>query len=264
MANQLDQILYGSKDVTFSDYQEGELAILNNEIGKLVNRLKEQSESLKKDKIYLADSIADISHQIRTPLTSINLIVDFLKEPELSLKKRQELLWEMEKLLNRIDWLVGTLLKISKLDAGTITLRKDGVNLKELIKKAEESIAIPMELRGQKFSLICNGTEAFCGDFFWSLEPITNIIKNCMEHTPDGGTITVTLEENPIYSSIEIEDTGAGLEKEDCLHLFDRFYKGKNSSADSVGIGLALAKMIIHNQNGTIKAENKKVQEPVL
>lgn len=221
-------------------------------------RLREQAEALKKDKIFLADSIADISHQIRTPLTSINLIANFLADEELSDERRLSLVKDLFQLLSRIDWLISTLLKISKLDAGTVKFAKDTVKVSELIQKAAKPLAIPMDLRNQQLIIKANGDEQFEGDLAWTAEAIENILKNCMEHTPDGGTIAIEAKDTPIYTELKITDTGPGIDPEDLPHLFERFYKGKNSSSGNVGIGLALARMIITSQNGTIKAENGK------
>lgn len=252
----IDRILHGDLPVSIEKYKEGELAILESEIQKMTVRLREQQQHLLNDKKYLADSIADISHQIRTPLTSINLLLSFLSDTTLSEEKRQKTIREIYELLSRIDWLITTLLKISKLDAGTIQLKAEMVSMKELMDKSVEPLLIPMELHGQELKLQISGT--FEGDINWTSEAIGNIVKNCMEHTPEGGCISITTIENAIYREVVVEDTGCGIASEDLPHIFERFYKGKNSSDKGFGVGLALARGIIGNQNGTIKAENKK------
>ena len=256
LSREIDLILHGKEEIHLSDYAEGELAILQSEISKMTIQLREQAEQLMQDKVYLADSIADISHQIRTPLTSINLIVSFLSEPDLSEKRRSELIMELKKLLGRIDWLITTLLKMSKLDAGTAQLKHERVAVKTLLQKAAEPLAIPMDLRDQTLCIRINGEESYLGDFAWSVEAVGNILKNCMEHTPAGGKLTVSVTENALFTQIIIHDTGSGIAKEDLPYIFERFYKGKDSSDTSFGIGLALARMIITSQHGTIKAEN--------
>lgn len=252
----IDSILHGRDSTNLDDYSEGELAILQNEIMKMIVKLREQSGALLKEKTYLSDSIADISHQIRTPLTSINILLSFLSKPDLSNERRLKLVKELELLLSRIDWLVSTLLKISRFDAGTVTLKRETVPVAELIKRSAALIAIPMELREQKIEIRMNGDETYTGDLSWSVEAVENILKNCMEHTQNGGTISIDCLENALYTEIVISDNGRGIDKEDLPHLFERFYKGKNSDSQNIGIGLALARMIIVNQNGTIKAEN--------
>ncbi len=255
LASDINRILHGDVSVPLEQYSEGELAILQSEVYKMTVRLREQKQNLQDDKIYLADSLADISHQIRTPLTSINLLVNFLSEPNISDDRRIQLTHELYGLLSRIDWLITALLKISKLDAGTVQFKKEQISLDELIRKSTSPILVPMELREQILKVEANGE--FCGDISWTCEAITNIVKNCMEHTPDGGTVSITASENALYSEIVITDNGSGIAKEDLSHIFERFYKGANSDKNSFGIGLALARMIITVQNGTVKAENK-------
>ena len=250
----IDRILHGEDHVSLNEYAEGELGILQSEVHKMTIRLREQKQSLVDDKIYLADSLADISHQIRTPLTSINLLVSLLSDPGITDERRGELSRELYSLLSRIDWLITTLLKMSKLDAGTVQFNSETVPMAELIRKSTESVAIPMELRGQELKVTADGS--FIGDIGWTAEAITNIVKNCMEHTPEGGKVSVTATDNPLFAEIIISDNGSGIAGEDLPHIFERFYKGKNSVDNSFGIGLALARTIITTQNGTIKAEN--------
>ena len=258
ISSDLDALLVSGKPIPIHDYDEGELSILANQIQKITLRLKESAEVVTADKKHLSDSLADISHQLRTPLTAMNLTTTMLRSPELTEEKRMELTGELRSLLSRTDWLVETLLKISKLDAGTVQLTKETIAVNEVISRAADPIAIPMDLRNQQ--LIVNSQEAkFAGDLIWMAEALGNILKNCMEHTPEGGSITVTAEETPLYTKITVEDTGTGFDPRDIPHLFERFYKGSNASQSSYGIGLALAKTIITAQNGTIQARNGSV-----
>ena len=251
----VDRILHGNDmNLSLDKYQEGELAVLQSEIHKMILRLREQRQQLQEDKSYLANALADISHQVRTPLTSINLLVDLLSEPDITDERRMKLTHELMSLLSRIDWLITTLLKISKLDAGTVQLKQETIALQELICKATEPLLIPIEIREQNLYIETNGT--FTGDVSWSVEAISNIVKNCMEHTPKGGEIRIAASENLLFTEIVISDSGTGIAKEDLPHIFDRFYKSKNAGDKNFGIGLSLARMIITNQNGVIKAEN--------
>ena len=221
----------------------------------MTTRLQEQANQLSSDKQQLTEAIQDIFHQIRTPLTSMNLLVSMLGEEDLPYDRRLSMTHELRRQLERVQWLVETLLKLSKIDAGTAQFRSEPVSVAELIEKAAQPLRIPMELREQ--SLTIRATEEhFAGDLNWTAEALGNILKNCMEHTPVGGTITVTTEETALFTEIVVEDNGPGISKEDLPYLFDRFYKGEGSSDDSVGIGLALSRSIIAAQNGTIKAEN--------
>lgn len=256
LSNDINKILHGDESINLGKYSEGELSILQSEIYKMTVKLKEQRDLLQQDKVFLSNSIADISHQLRTPLTSANLLVSLLSEPNLSDEKRIELAHDLLGTLTRMDWLITTLLKISKLDAGTVEFKKENIDLKELLNQSAEHILIPMEVKNQTLKTEAQGK--FYGDMLWSIEAISNILKNCMEHTPEGGIVEVIASENPIYSEIIIRDTGSGFSKEDINHIFERFYKGKNSSNESFGIGLALSKTIVNSQNGTIKAHNSK------
>lgn len=254
LAGDIDKILHGGDVLPIDNCTEGELGILQSEIYKMTVRLREQQQNLKKDKTYLADSIADISHQIRTPLTTINLIVTRLMRGDITDEKRLELTRELYGLLSRIDSLITILLKISKLDAGTVVFESERHELSSLIDTSSSPLLVPIELRCQELKITASGY--FDGDFSWTCEALSNIIKNCMEHTPTGGTISVDACENPLYSEIIVTDTGNGISKKDLPHIFERFYKGENSGEGSFGIGLALARMIVTGQGGTLKAEN--------
>ena len=255
LAQRLDRILHGQDRVLIEDAAEGELSILNSELQKMTTRLQEQANQLSSDKQQLTEAIQDIFHQIRTPLTSMNLLVSMLGEEDLPYDRRLSMTRELRRQLERVQWLVETLLKLSKIDAGTAQFRSDLVSVAELIEKAAQPLRIPMELREQSFTVHKTG-EHFTGDLNWTTEALGNILKNCMEHTPVGGVITVTAEETALFTEIIVEDSGPGISKADLPYLFDRFYKGEGSSDDSVGIGLALSRSIIAAQNGTIKAEN--------
>lgn len=258
ISSEIDRILHMEEIVLLHHMDEGELCILENEINKVLCRLREQNQKLKRDKTYLADSLTDLSHQLRTPLTSMNLIVSMLEEEDLLPEKRTEYIRKLQSLQTKVQWLIDVLLKISKLDADAVIFEMQSCNISRLVCEAASPIEIPMELKGQTLEQKTDREATFFGDWKWTVEAVENILKNCMEHTPTGGVISVSGEENALYSEIVIEDNGAGVTKEDLPHIFERFYKGKNSETDSVGIGLALANMIVTKQNGVLKAENRK------
>ncbi len=253
LAAEIDHVLHGEEQIA-PDSAEGELAILRSEIHKMTTRLREQQQKLSGDKQFLADSIADLSHQLRTPLTSMHLLMEFLAEPDLTPERRLSLCRELRGLLSRIDWLLVTLLKMSRLDAGTVTFQQERISLSRLLGQSCAPLLIPIEVRGQTLAIQAEGD--FCGDIGWTMEALGNIVKNCMEHTPEGGRIAITAADNPLYTEIRIADNGPGIAPEDLPHVFERFYKGKDSSDKSFGIGLALARMIVAAQGGTIRAEN--------
>lgn len=266
---------------------EDELSNLSNELYKITVMLKEQAEASLKDKKALQNSLEDISHQLKTPLTSISIMLDNIREnPNMDEHTRQKFIYEINRQIEWINWLVISLLKLSKLDSNTVTFVKREIDVKKLIKNVIQNLAIPLDIKQQK--IIVNGKSIietidyneskilnnklespekeknttidvkFIGDYNWELEAITNIIKNCIEHTPENKNIYINFEENNFYTKITIKDEGVGIDKEDIKHIFERFYKGKNSSENSVGIGLALAKSIIEKDNGYILCFSKK------
>lgn len=256
----IDRILHGEESIRLSQYKEGEFAILENELEKMTIRLREQNESLKGEKIYLAEMLADISHQIRTPLTALNLLVTRMGREAIRKETQEEgrllLLQEMKRLLERVEWLVTTLLKLSRLDAGCVSFQKERFSVRELLMNAAEPFFVPMELRGQELEVQAAETIFSEGDAVWLTEAVGNLIKNSMEHTHQGGRITLLAEENPIYVQIKVLDNGEGIAEEALPHLFERFYKGENASSGSFGIGLSFAEKIVTKQGGVIHAEN--------
>ena len=251
----IDRVLHGYDNALITEHNEGELSILESEVKKMTIRLKESAELLQAEKAGLSRAIEDIFHQIRTPLTALNIEAALLAEEDLSYDRRVRLTREVRRQLQRMEWLVEALLKMSRIDAGTVNFSQDTVTVRELMEKAAEPLSIPMELRGQRLETAV-GDETYTGDLAWSAEALGNVLKNCMEHTPAGGTISVRAEETALYTQITVQDNGPGFVKEDIPHLFERFYKGKNAGADSIGIGLALARMIVAEQRGTITADN--------
>ena len=249
LAADTDRMLHGERDLNFTRYQEGELEILANELSKLLNRLSEQTDHLQAEKGYLSDSLADISHQLRTPLTSLNLVLARLGQ-ETDPQERRKLLYEAGQLQGRISWLVEALLKISRIDAGTAVFVQEQVEVQKLMDSVLEPFAIPMELREQQVKLDIPAETAFTGDFSWSCEAVSNIVKNCMEHAGESGVLTLRAQENSLYTELVIEDNGPGIAPEELPHLFERFYKGKCSFGSGIGIGLALSRMIIKQRAG--------------
>ncbi|MBT2575265.1 HAMP domain-containing histidine kinase [Bacillus sp. ISL-51] len=248
----LRQISSGNYSLDVRDNQEGELSILKNDIYKVTLMLSEQRSLLQKDKIQLTDAISDISHQLKTPLTSMMVMADLLSDPELSVVKRTEFTRNIRVQLERIDWLVSSLLKLSKIDAKTVQFKKEQIKAEKLIEKALEPVLIPMDIKEQTVSIKGEDTVTFLGDFNWTAEAAINILKNCVEHTNEGGMIAISYFENALFTEIVIADNGRGILKEDLPYIFKRFYKGKNAGHGSIGIGLSMAYSIITSQNGVI------------
>ncbi|WP_312045194.1 sensor histidine kinase [Anaerotignum sp.] len=255
ISHQIDLVLHNAEQFFIGESDEGELSILHSEITKMTSRIREQNQGLKKEKEHLADSLADIAHQLRTPLTSVNLILSLLNNnPDET--QRKAFLREAEDLLVRMDWLITSLLKISRLDAGIVIFQREQIEINPLICGALRPFLITMELHNIDLQIDVQKGMWIQGDEGWLSEAIQNIIKNCLESTGDNGRIEITCTDNPLFTQIVIHDSGEGFETEDLPCLFDRFYRGKNTNATGNGIGLALCKMIITRQGGTIAAKN--------
>lgn len=230
---------------------------LTNELYKITIMLREQTDLSIKEKHILQTSLEDISHQIKTPLTSISIMLDNIRENQnMDEGIRNQFLHEINRQIEWIKWLVISLLKLSKLDSDTVVFTKSEINVKELIEQVVKNLAIPLDIKQQ--NIIIQEKEAkFIGDYNWQLEAITNIIKNCIEHTEENKNIYISFEENNFYTKIVIRDEGTGIYPEDVKHIFERFYKGKNSSENSIGIGLALAKSIVEKDSGYITCSSE-------
>ncbi|MDY4573435.1 MAG: HAMP domain-containing sensor histidine kinase [Intestinibacter sp.] len=237
--------------------QEGQIGLLKVELMKMTTILKEKVNLLQNEKVFLNNTISDISHQLKTPMTSL-IILNDLMYGDLDKEKRIEFLDKTSSQLSRMEWLIKSMLKLAKVEAKVIEFKTEKVNIDELIRKSISPMIIPMELKNISISIDGKEDASYTGDIEWSTEATTNIIKNCVEHTPDDGQIEISYEENPIYSEIVIKDNGEGIDKKDLPNIFRRFYKGKNSKSDSVGIGLAMAKSIVESQNGTIYVKSEK------
>lgn len=258
LSSYLRQISNGNYTLDVRDNQEGELSILKNDIYKVTLMLSEHSALLQHDKVQLTNAISDISHQLKTPLTSMTVMADLLSEPELPPEKRTEFTRNIRIQLERIGWLVSSLLKFSKIDAGTVQFKKDSILVRALFQKSLEPVLIPMDIKQQTVSIKGDDAVSFLGDLNWTAEAVINILKNCVEHTPEGGEISISFAENALYTEVIIADNGKGIPKEELPYVFQRFYKGKNASEDSVGIGLALSHSIITSQNGDIHVKSGK------
>ena len=255
LAARIDNVLHAAAPEPIEESDEGELAILSDEIHKMTVRLREQNDRLLEDKRLLSDAIADLFHQMRTPLTAMNLTVTLLADESLPQEQRIQYLRELKQQLSRLQWMAETLLKLSKLDANTVRFVPETLSAKDFIEQAAEPLLIPMELKELTYTADC-GEAMLTADRAWTAEAIGNILKNAMEHTPVGGRVSVQAEETPLYCRITVRDSGPGFAAEDLPHLFERFYRGKQAKESSIGIGLALAREIVASQNGTIVAKN--------
>lgn len=255
LSEQIDMVLHNAERLYISEADEGELSILQSEIVKMTLRIREQNDALRKEKKHLADSLADISHQLRTPLTSVNIILSLL-EKNTDKKEQRTLLQEAGELFGQMDFLLASLLKLSRLDAGIVVFKKEQIDISNLVSVSLRPFLISMELHNIQIQTdIPEGIE-ISGDFKWLSEAFQNMIKNSIESVGDNGKIKIACEDNPLFTEVTFHDDGAGFEKEELPHLFERFYRGKDADATGYGIGLALCRTIIMRQGGTITAKN--------
>lgn len=234
--------------------QEDEFSRLEDELYKTVTELRQTRENAVRERKTLADNLADISHQLKTPITSMSLMTQLLSDTREG--EDAQYVDNLSRQLRRLEALVSSLLKLSRLDAGTLELKREPVNVYAILLRAAEPLEDTLRQKHQQLVMASEEEVFFTGDPAWTAEAFLNLIKNCSEHTPEGGRITLVYSQNPLYTEILVEDTGEGFRKEEIPHLFKRFYTGKNAAKDSVGIGLAIAQSIISQQNGCIRADN--------
>ena len=244
-------------DIDIEEYTEDELSGLKQEIYKTSLMLRSEADNQLKDKLNLKDSLSDISHQLKTPLTSITIMIDnILDNDDIDTKTRRKFLINIKREIININFLVQNLLKLSKFDANVIKFNKEDVLIKNIVDEAIKKVSALSELKGISIKVSGDKNATINCDFMWEVEAISNIIKNSIEHIGNDGFVEINYTKNKAYSRILIRDNGVGIDSEDLPHIFDRFYKGKNTNRDSVGIGLALSKSIIEKDNGSISVKS--------
>ena len=206
----------------------------------------------------MKDSLSDISHQLRTPLTSINLMIDNVIDEGTSEAEKKKLLREINHKIKNMAFLVESLLKLSKFDANVITFNFEKVSLMKILKDVEDNLSLLLDLKDIKLNIKGDKQVIVKVDYKWEVEAISNIVKNSIEYSNDGGKIDISFEKNDIFTKLIIRDYGSGMSKKDQKHIFERFYKGRNSNSNSIGIGMSLAKMIIEKDNGSISLNSNK------
>lgn len=257
----IEQINKKNYEIQIDSISEDELSILKNEIYKTTIMLKEAAENSSKDKLNLKKSLEDISHQLKTPLTSILVMLDnIIEDSNMEEKIRNDFIVDIKRNVLNINFLVQSLLKLSKFDANTVHFVKQENDLKTIVEESIKNVSTLCDLRNINIKLnIKENSKIICDDK-WQIEALTNIIKNAIEHSKNNSNIIINIENNNVYSMIEVIDFGEGIAKKDIKHIFERFYKCKNTKTDSIGIGLALAKTIIEEDKGTISVESNKLE----
>lgn len=272
LSSKIDAILNGDRNLSFEGMQEGELSILANELDKMVSRLYLTTDQLERESALLADLLADISHQLKTPMTSMSIMCELMKTRVRESSNIDEddaryllgKLRSVQLLQERVRWLVSVLLKLARIDAGVVKLATQQVDAAVVVKEAAESLAIPFDLANVELVLNLEDGSSYIGDAAWSREAILNVMKNCMEHAGEGGCVEVSVSHDALACRICIQDTGPGISPEDLPHVFERFYRGEDSGEatatdpSGVGIGLSLAQSLVSAQGGAIKASNAR------
>ncbi|MDR5660045.1 HAMP domain-containing sensor histidine kinase [Serpentinicella sp. ANB-PHB4] len=255
-----ESIVEGDFESILEIQEEGDFAVLTLQFNDMAKRLQGTLQSLEQEKIYLKDTISDISHQLKTPLASIKMFNELLIDGEINNSETAlNFLDKSQGQIDRMEWLIKNLLKMAKLEIQSIDFNNKLANLNDTIEKSILPLKVNAQNKNQSINTCLDSNIALIHDEKWLGEAISNVVKNALEHTPEGGKVSIETEETPLAARIYISDEGQGISSEDLPHVFKRFYKGKNNlKSESTGIGLALTKAIIENQNGTIMVKNNK------
>ena len=253
ITNYLKKINSGIYDLNLLDNVEGNLSILKNEIYTTTVCLKESYDREYKERKAIKDNLANISHQLKTPLTAIILMIDTLLEEDVDPLRQKEFLSDIRLQVENINFLIIAMLKLSKFDANVITLSKDEIMIKDLVFDVLKNVDILREIKNVNIHVKGSSLVKVIGDYKWECEAVTNVLKNAIEYSNDGGDIYINFENNGMYVKLEIMNEGKEIKKTELKNIFKRFYKGNNNS-NNIGIGLSLAKEIIEKDNGSISA----------
>ena len=254
----IDRINRADYEIDFNTMQEGEYAILKDRLYKMSIMLREQAENSRKDKEEIKDALSDISHQLKTPFTSILIMTDALTDdPDMDEAMRTELLRDIKREVEHVNFLVQNLLKLSRFDANSVIFYPKEHTLGELVDKAVQNVSALIDLKSVRIIRKGDDTGTFMTDINWQAQALTNVLKNGLEHSREGSRIHIYTEKNTAYCMVRVTDEAGGIPDEDIPHIFERFYKGKNSGDNSTGIGLSLAKTIVNKEGGTLTAHSE-------
>lgn len=252
------RIEQGVYQISLDENEEEELSELKNELYKITVMLRETAELSKKQKRALSDSVSDISHQLKTPLTSCLILLDNMTEStHMEEGTRRQFVAEITRQLTSVNWLVQVLLKLSRLDAGVVELKEEEIRIQQLLEQAIDKVALLAEWKEISIQVSGELQAVIRGDARWLQEAFINLIKNAIEHSPAKSEIQITVEDNQVYTGVRIRDYGCGISMEEQKHIFERFYRSSAAKEDSVGIGLALAQEIIKRGNGSLTVESE-------
>ena len=251
--DQMRGVREGHYRMQMDQFEEGELSILYSEIYKVTVQLRETAQQLQESQQFLSDSLSDISHQLKTPLTSMMMMVELMQQPQMDPQQRSEFLRVISNQLSRMQWLIQSLLKMARLQAGAVQFSPSPQKVRSLLSKALSQAEAELVRSGVEWIMECPDDFELMLDENWTVEALGNILRNCAEHTGRGGRIVIRYRRTMLADQIEIEDNGEGIDPQDLPHLFERFYRGRNARPDSVGIGLAMSYQIITGQGGMLR-----------
>lgn len=259
LAEYIRSVQRGDYSLEIDTNDVDELSGLKNELYKVTVTLRESAERARSQKKALADSVSDISHQLKTPLASVMILLDNLTDnPDMEVKTRRKFLGEITSQLSRVSWLAAVMLKLSRLDAGVVEFHRQRLDVGQLLEQVAKRLEILAEWKRVSLELQTKPDIFLTGDESWLAEALSNIVKNAIEHSPAGSAVLLTAEENEVYTAISVRDFGPGMTPEEQKHIFQRFYRSPYAGEDSTGIGLSLAKEIIERQNGYLTADSKQ------
>ncbi|MGL4773421.1 MAG: sensor histidine kinase, partial [Clostridium sp.] len=252
----LERIIEGDYSVRVDDGKEGQFYVLTKNVNRLVEIVNASISSLKEEKIFLKDIISDISHQLKTPLSTLSIYNELIEGKMLGEKEEQEILQNSRNVLDKMEWLIINLLKLAKFEVKAVEFNKSETNIRDTIEGAVRALHGKSLENDNKINI--TGEDVFLNiDGEWVEEGFINLIKNAIEHSKNGGEINIDISDNTVWTKITVEDFGEGIEEKDLNKIFQRFYKSKNSKPDSIGIGLSLSKSIFEGNGAKIEVSSK-------
>lgn len=262
----MDKISRGNYELEINDNSEDELSSLKNSLYKIMVYMKEQADSARIKKVMLAQSVSDISHQLKTPLTSTQVLLDNLNDnPDMDYSTRKKFIYEALNQVNGMSWMIVSMLKLSRIDAGVVEFNNENISINKIIEEAVGNLEVIAEIKNVNIEKnIDNRNEDelnksdiyIKGDYNWNREALQNIIKNAIEHSNDKGTVKINITDNDVYTAVYITNRGEKLSDKQQKQIFERYYSEAKYEDNSMGIGLPLAKAVIEKQGGYISVES--------
>lgn len=262
----MDKISRGNYELEINDNSEDELSSLKNSLYKIMVYMKEQADSARIKKVMLAQSVSDISHQLKTPLTSTQILLDNLNDnPDMEYATRKKFIYEALNQVNGMSWMIVTMLKLSRIDAGVVEFNNETISINKIIEEAVSNLEVIAEIKNVNIEKYIdnynenklNKSDIYInGDYNWNREVLQNIIKNAIEHSNDKGTVKINITDNDVYTAVYITNRGDKLSEQRQKQIFERYYSEAKYEDNSMGIGLPLAKAVIEKQGGYISVES--------